>query len=489
MNTEHYDVVVLGGGAVGENVADRVAQGGLSVVIVENELVGGECSYWACLPSKALLRSGVVYRQARTMPGVRDAVTGALDPSAVFARRDVMVHDWDDSAQVSWLDSAGIALRRGYGRISGEKAVTVQSSDGTKTHLIASHAVVVAVGSTAMMPDIPGLADVGAWTSREATSAKTAPQTLAIIGGGVVSVEIATAYASLGTTVTVVSRSALLRGEEPFAGELVTEGLMALGVRVLLGTTPTSVHRAEKNVVISLSDDSRIYAEEVLIATGRVPRTHDIGLDTIGLTPGDWIDTDDTMRVDGFDWLYATGDVTHRALLTHQGKYQARAAGDVIAARASGRTVQDAAWGAHVATADHKAVPRVCFSSPEVASVGLTRAAAEDTGCDIRVVDYDLGWVGGASLHADNYRGQARIVVDEARSVIIGATFVGEDVAELLHAATIAIAGEVPIDRLWHAVPSFPTMSEVWLRLLEGYGRPKHGELGMSRDRDELNRG
>jgi dihydrolipoamide dehydrogenase len=178
---------------------------------------------------------------------------------------------------------------------------------------------------------------------------------------------------------------------------------------------------------------------------------------------------DDTMLVTGTHWLYAVGDVNHRVLLTHQGKYQARAAGNVIAARANGEEVDDRPWGRHVATADHRSVPQVTFSEPEVASVGLTEKAAREAGLDIRVIDYDLGDLGGASLHADGYTGRARMVVDEKRRVIVGMTFVGPDVAELLQAATNAVVGEIPLDRLWHAVPAYPTVSEAWLRLLESY--------------------
>jgi len=178
------------------------------------------------------------------------------------------------------------------------------------------------------------------------------------------------------------------------------------------------------------------------------------------------------MRVAGGGrWLYAAGDVNRRALLTHQGKYQARAVGDVIVARAKGEKVDDGSWGRHVATADARAVPQVVFTDPEVASVGLTAAAAAAAGLRTRVVDYDLGGVAGAALHAEGYQGQARMVVDEDRRVIVGLTLVGPDVAELIHAATIAIVGEVPLDRLWHAVPAYPTVSEIWLRLLETYGR------------------
>jgi len=467
MATTEYDVIVIGAGAVGENVADRTVQGGLSTLIIEAELVGGDCSYWACMPSKTLLRSGIALRAAQNVEGAKQAVTGTLDVEAVLRRRDSFTHDWDDSSQVDWLDSAGIALVRGHAEITGVREVTV---DGVL--YTARNAVVVSTGSAAVLPDIPGLADADPWTSRDATSVKNVPGSLAIIGGGVVAVEMATAYASFGCAVTVIARSGLLGGNEPFAGEMVAEALHKLGATVLSGVSPVGVSREALSVVIELDNDASITVDEVLVATGRTPRTTDLGLANIGLTPGDWIDTDDTLLVKGFDWLYAAGDVNHRALLTHQGKYQARAAGDVIVARATGTPVDDAPWGIHVATADHEAVPQVTFSDPEVASVGLTAKAAEKAGYSIRVVDYDLGAIAGSSVQADGYEGKARMVVDEKRRVILGVTFVGQDVSEMLQAATFAVVGQIPLERLWHAVPAYPTMNEIWLRLLETYGRP-----------------
>ena len=467
MAETEYDVIVIGAGAVGENVADRTVQGGLSTLIIESELVGGECSYWACMPSKVLLRSGIALRAAQNVAGAKEAITGTLDVAAVLKRRDEFTHNWDDKSQVDWLDSAGIDLVRGHARLSGVREVTVGDTVYT-----ARHAVVLSTGSSALLPDIPGLADANPWTSREATSAKVVPPRLAIIGGGVVAVEMATAYASFGTEVTILSRSALLAGQEPFAGEMVGEALTALGATVLTGVSPSSVTRSGDIVTLELSNDSTLEVDEVLVATGRVPNTSDLGLDVVGLTAGDWVDTDDTLLVKGFDWLYATGDLNHRALLTHQGKYQARAAGDVIAARAKGTPVSDQPWGTHVATADHEAVPQVTFSDPEVASVGLTAKAAEKAGYTTRVIDYDLANIAGSSVQADGYTGAARMVVDEDRKVVLGVTFVGQDVSEMLHAATIAVVGEVPLDRLWHAVPAYPTMNEIWLRLLETYGRP-----------------
>lgn len=469
MERVEVDVVVIGAGAVGENVADRAVQGGLTVAMVEAELVGGECSYWACMPSKALLRAGAATRAARAVGGV--GPIGDIDPSAAFARRDTIVHDWDDGSQVSWAGGAGIQVVRGHGRLVGERRVGVTAPDGSETEYLARHAVAVATGSAALLPDIPGLADLTPWTSRDATSAKSAPRSLVVLGGGVVGAEMATAYADFGTTVTLLARSGLLGGLEPFAGDRVATALRDRGVDVRTGVDVTAARREGSAKVLELSDGSEVRADEVLVAVGRTPRTGDLGLETVGLEPGAWLDVDDTLRVRGVDWLYAVGDVNHRALLTHQGKYQARAAGDVIAARATGRDVDAAAWGRHVATADHAAVPQVTFTDPEVASVGLTAAAAETAGLRTRVLDYDLAWVAGASVLADDYAGTVRAIVDDDRRVLVGMTLVGPGVGELLHAATIAIVGEVPLDRLWHAVPPYPTLSEVWLRLLETYGR------------------
>ncbi|MFB4349713.1 dihydrolipoyl dehydrogenase family protein [Microbacterium sp. CR_7] len=470
-NTDEYDLIVLGGGPVGENVADRAVQGGLTAIIVESELVGGECSYWACMPSKALLRPAQAVRAAKKVGGAAEAVTGDLDVRAVFDRRDSFTSNWSDDGQVKWLDSAGIDLARGHGRLTGEREVTVTDAEGGTRVLRARHAVAISTGTDAAVPPIPGLREAQPWTSREATSAEELPESLAVIGGGVVAVEMATVYASLGTKVTVIARSGLLGAFEPFAGERVTAGLAELGVDVRTDTGTANVTRTDDGVVIDLSDGTSVTAAEVLVATGRTPRSGDIGLDVVGLEPGRYIEVDDTQRVPGSDWLYAVGDVNGRVLLTHQGKYQARAAGDVIAARAKGDAVDDAPWGRHVATADHAAAPQVTFSYPEVASVGLTEAEARKAGHEVAVVDYDLGAVAGASVYEDGFSGQARLVIDAERDVVLGATFVGPEVAELLQAATVAVVGEVPISRLWHAVPAYPTISEIWLRLLEEYGR------------------
>lgn len=478
------DVVVVGAGPVGENVADRVKQGGLSVVIVESHLVGGECSYAACIPSKALLRPEAAREAARAVDGARQAVTGDLDRAAALDRRTRLTHDWDDTGQVEWLDQAGIRLVRGHGRLAGPRLVDIvedaqqpASSGGeAPVRLRARHAVVVATGTAPLVPPVTGLREATPWTNRQATAAGAAPRRLIVLGGGPVGCELATAWRSLGSEhVAVVERGDRLLGRaEPFAADAVARGLRDQGITVLTGVSASAVDRPDPggSVRVTLDDGDVLEADELLVATGRRPNTDALGLDTVGLEPGSWLDADDSGLVAGVDgdWLYAAGDVTQEVLLTHVGKYQGRACGDAIVARVRGElTGPPEPWGPSSATARHRAVPQVVYTRPEVAAVGLTEAQARDAGMDIRVVSHAID-VAGASLHADDYDGTAQIVVDEVRGVIVGATFVGPEVGEMLHAATIAVVGEVPLDRLWHAVPAFPSVSEVWLRLLEAYG-------------------
>ncbi|GFG53547.1 oxidoreductase [Mycolicibacterium agri] len=372
------------------------------------------------------------------------------------------------------MKAIGAQLFRGHARLTGIRKVSVETFGGAKS-LSARHAVVIATGSIAAVPDVPGIVEARPWTNRKATDSSSVPHRLAIVGGGGVGVEMATAWQGLGASVTLLVRGKdVLPRMESFVGELVGQRLTESGVVVRTGVSVTELRRpnAVGPVTVVLDDGTDLEVDEILFAAGREPLTSDVGLDTVGLTPGDWITVDDTGRVtdvDG-DWLYALGDANGRAMLTHQGKYQARIAGAAIATRAAGEPLDTEPWGAHVATADHLAVPQVFFSDPEAAAVGLTAAQARDAEYQVQVVDVDLGKsVPGANFYADGYTGRARLVIDAEREVLLGATFVGPGVAELLHSATIAVVGQVPISRLWHAVPSFPTISEVWLRLLEAY--------------------
>jgi dihydrolipoamide dehydrogenase len=463
-----YDVVVIGAGSTGENLADTVVRGGLTAVLVESELVGGECSYWACMPSKALLRGTEVLAEARDVDGAKQAVTGEQDVAATFARRDGFTSHWDDSGQVKWVEDAGIDLIRGAGRLAGERTVVVTAADGTETRLTARHAVAVCTGSAAAVPPIDGLREIEPWTPREATSARTVPGRLLVIGGGVVGCEMATAWSGLGSHVTLVELGErLLPPLEPAAGEAVTASLRELGVDVRLGTGVSAARREGDEVVLT-TGDGELRGDEVLVAVGRRARTTDIGVDAVGLEPGKYLDVDDTLQVKGLPWLYGAGDVNGRRQLTHMGKYQARQAGNAIVARAQGKDVDTSDWSPFVATADQRATPSVVFTIPQVAGVGRTAAEAEKAGLPHRVVQIPLA-VAGSSLFADGYEGTAIAVVDTAREVLLGVTFVGPAVAELLHGATVAVVGEVPIGRLWHAVPAYPTISEIWLRLLESY--------------------
>jgi pyruvate/2-oxoglutarate dehydrogenase complex dihydrolipoamide dehydrogenase (E3) component len=469
-----FDVIVLGAGPAGEAAAGRCADGGLKVAIVERELVGGECSYWGCIPSKTLIRPGDVLAAAKRAPGAAEAVTGQLDAAAAFAQRDYMTSDWKDDGQLLWLKGKGIALVRGAGRLVGERTVEVDGASpagaspaGSSRRLVAGRAVVLATGTSAAIPPVAGLREARPWDNRGITSAKELPDRLLVLGGGAVGVEMAQAFRRLGCErVTVVEGSSrLLAREEPFASEELRVAFQDEGIEVLTDARMQAVRReggegGDGPVTATLADGRELVADEILVAVGRRPATTGIGLERIGLEPGRPVAVDRRLRAVGVDgaWLYAVGDCNGVAPLTHMGKYQARVAADVILGRDSADE------------ASRAVVPRVTFTDPQVCAVGLTEEQARAGGLRVSAVTYGTGDVPGAYTLGNGIRGTSQLVIDDDRRVVVGATFTGPGLQELLHSATVAIVTKASVDQLWHAVPAFPTVSEVWLHLLEAYG-------------------
>ena len=419
-------MVVMGAGVAGEVAAGRLGENGLSVAIVESRLVGGECSFYACMPSKALLRPVELAHEVERVPGLE---IGPIDVAAVLARRDEVISHLDDAGQVPWLEERGVTLVRGRGRLDGERRVVV---DGEQ--LVARRAVIVATGSAALDSRhrrAPGSRSVD---EHRGYDCHRGPARLAILGGGVVGVELGQAWSAFGSSVTLVHRGErLIEREEPFAAQQVLEALRDGGVDVRLGRTAVRVARPGP-VLIELDDGTTVEVDEVLAAFGRRPGTAEIGLETLGLEADGPLVVGDDLRVPGHDWLFAIGDVNGRALLTHMGKYQGRLVADTIL----GREVELRSDGARS--------PRVIFTDPQVGAVGLTLEAAHEAGLRVRHVDVETSGNAGGSFVGHGAAGTARIVVDEDRRVIVGATITGAEVAEALHAATIAVVAEVSID-------------------------------------------
>jgi dihydrolipoamide dehydrogenase len=443
---------VIGAGPAGEVAAGRLAERhGMKVALVEQHLVGGECSFYACMPSKALLRPQELVHESGRVPGV-DA--SGPDSEAVLRRRDEVIHDLDDSGQLPWLEERGIELIRGRARLAGERRIEV---DGRTVE--ASRAVVLAAGSLAAIPPIDGLDEVDPWTNRKGTTAKEVPGRLIVLGGGVAGVELAQAWRSLGSEVVLLEAAdRLLAREEEFAGELVGAALRDAGVDLRIGAKAERVAREDGRVVVTLEGADTVEADEILVVVGRKPPTEDLGLETVGLEPGEYVETDDRLQVRDQPWLYAIGDVNGRAPLTHMGKYQARLAADNIAG------------GNERIEIDGGRSPRVVFTDPQVSAVGHTLASAREAGLKTRHIDLETSSTAGASFIGRNAEGTTRFVVDEDKHVLAGVTFVGPEVADFVQAATVAVVAEVPLAKLAHAVPPFPARSELWLQFIEEYG-------------------
>ena len=465
-----FDVVVVGGGVGGVAAVRKLASAGLSVALVEDRLVGGECHYWGCNPSKTLLRPIEVFNLAKAVPGVRETISDeGPDVAAVFAKRDAIIEHLSDQDRTASLRQAGIAVFHGFGRLSGERTVRVAYAwgDTTEAILTARHAVVLATGTRPNVPEIPGLAQARPWTNRDLTTMTHVPPRALVVGGGPVAVEFATILTGLGSAVTLLVReNTLLRNCEPEARELVAQSLRSKGVKIHFETELSAVARpVAGGPVTATFQRQTIEVDEVVLAAGRRTNTDNLGLETLGLPDGGIVSVNDHLQAVGVTggWLYALGDTTGRARLSHISTYHGRVVADIIAARAAGRELSEN----ELIARDAGNLAQVIYTEPQVAWVGRTESQAQAEGFAVRTrTAHYPGAVAFLALYRDGFQGWAKLVINAETNTLLGATFVGPQFSELVQAATLAIVAKIPVSLLRHAVAPHPTVNQVWDPLL-----------------------
>jgi pyruvate/2-oxoglutarate dehydrogenase complex dihydrolipoamide dehydrogenase (E3) component len=446
-----YDAYVIGGGPAGTVCAGELADGGMKVGLAERELVGGECSYWACIPSKTLLRPGEAFEGARHAPGAREAVTGSIDVKAALEWRNFQVSDWSDEipSEAGWLRDKGIDLHRGSARITEPGKIVVGDEQ------IETERIVIATGSDPIIPPVDGLKDVDYWTNRGATGMKEVPESIIVLGGGPVGVELAQALRRFGAEVALVEGNRLLAREGRGAADAIGQQLESEGIDIHVGVHAEQVTSNGSGVTVRLDDGASLSAEKILVATGRSPRVKDLGLDVIGLDPdARQVEVDEQLRTKA-DNVWAIGDATGVALFTHVGKYQARVAAAVMLGKD--------------ARADYRALPRVTFSDPQVAGAGMTEDQAEEKGIDVASGRAEIGSVARTSTYTRDYDkvpGFLTLLADRSRGVLVGAYAVGPEAGEWLQQATVAIRAEVPVAVLRDVIQPFPSFSEIFVNAL-----------------------
>ena len=438
MSENDFDAVVIGAGPGGRNAARALAEGGMKVAIVERELVGGECPFWACIPSKTLLRPPEVRSEARAAAGVGDP---ELEWDGVRRYRDYMVSDYDDSKKAQSLEEAGIEVVRGDARFVGRGRVEVGE------RVLAAERVVIATGSTTAVPPIEGVESVEYWTNREATALKEVPASVAVVGGGPVAVELGQMLKRFGSEVTLIEREErLLSREDEQVGKSVAAALEAEGIRLMLGSEVTSVARSDVGVRVTVDGKQELEAEKLVLAAGRKPRLEGLGLEAVGIEPGKkGIEVDERCRAG--EGVWAVGDVTGVSQFTHVASYQAQiAAGDIL-----GRDVR----------ADYRAVPRVVFCDPEVAAVGLTQEQAQEQGVKLASATVDLSRADRTETYGRDLEGHLTLLADRDRGTLVGASAVGPLAGEWIHMLVLAIKADVPVATLRDTIYQFPTFAEL----------------------------